>query len=143
MSNFSENVRRDIERDGVSIIYVGDATPPFAYTIGLWERHKHPELIVFGLSGRVMWSWLNALSVFVSEGQNFSAKVFLKDVGGRFGVTVGPADSKYLEKYFGFALGFYEQQFPIAQVIWPDSEGCFPGEDLYNAKYANLQPILA
>ncbi|MDR2188589.1 MAG: DUF4262 domain-containing protein [Azonexus sp.] len=142
MSVFSENVRQDIEKYGVSIIYVGDENPPFAYTVGLWLKHQHPELIIFGLSDRVMWSLLNEIAELVGEGQRFTSRAFLPGIGGKFGVTIEPAQKKFLDAYFGFALGFYEEQFPIAQVIWPDKKGHFPGDAGYNTAYEKLQPVL-
>jgi hypothetical protein len=143
MSVFAENVRQDIDQYGVSVIHVGDVDPPFAYTVGLWQAHKHPELIVFGLPGQVMWNLLNAIAKLVKEGQRFTDKTVLQGFGGKFGVTVAPADSKYLDAYFGFGLGFYEETFPIAQVLWPDSNGHFPGEANFDAAYAEIQPVLA
>ena len=142
MSAFAENVRHDIERDGLSVIYVGDETPPFAYTVGLWERSKHPELIIFGLSDRAMANILNRIGGLINDGARFERSTKLANVGGKFGVAVQPAHEKYLDRYFGFAVGFYQTVFPIAQVVWPDSDGRFPGDAKYNKAYAKLQPVL-
>jgi Domain of unknown function (DUF4262) len=128
MSSFIENVRQDIERHGCSVIFVADEDPPFAYTLGLWERHKHAEFIVFGLSGSVMTNILNAIARKVREGGNFSSAVHLADVGGKFGLRVVPIHEAGLSRYFGFALGYYQGPFPAAQVVWPDSAGVFPGD---------------
>lgn len=48
----------------------------------------------------------------------------------------------HLGRYCGFALGFYEEEFPIAQVVWPDNSGRFPSEPKYKRAYAKLQPVL-
>ena len=142
MSTFSESVRDDIDRDGVSVIHVGDTKPPFAYTVGLWETCKHAELIVFGLPGRIMASILNAVSRRVHDGHRYSSSTFVEGIGGNFGAMVQPVQGDYLEQYFGFALNFYGATFPVAQVLWSDSAGHFPADSNYDEAYAELQPIL-
>lgn len=142
MSQFVDNVRQDIERYGCSVVFVGDEDPPFAFTVGLWERNRHAELIIFGLSGQVMANILNAIARKVGEGVTFSSSTYLPDVGGKFGIKVVPIHEAGLSRYFGFALGYYEGPFPAAQVIWPDSAGVFPGDVNFNSDYAEVQPIL-
>ncbi|WP_026688081.1 DUF4262 domain-containing protein [Azovibrio restrictus] len=142
MSEFAENVRHDIETFGCSIIFIGDDEPPFAYTVGLWLKHKHPELITFGLAGETMGNILMRIASMVGEGTRFSSATRLQGVGGKFGVEVHPVAKANLGRYCGFALGFYEEKFPLAQVVWPDNAGHFPSEREYNHAYAKLQPLL-
>ncbi len=142
MSQFVDNVRRDIECHGCSVVFVGDEDPPFAYTVGLWERHRHAELIIFGLPGQVMANILNAVARKVDEGASFSLPAYLPDVGGKFGIKMVPLHEAALSRYFGFALGYYEGPFPAVQVIWPDGAGVFPDDPGYNKVYADVQPIL-
>lgn len=140
---FVEGVRQDIERFGCSIIFVGDDQPAFAYTVGLWQKHRQPELIIFGLGGETMGNILMRIASMVrEEGLDLTTDLKLQGVGGRFGIEVTPACKSHLSRYFGFGLGFYEEEFPIAQVVWPDSKGRFPRERKYNREYAKLQPIL-
>ena len=55
-------MRSDIETYGWHVIKVleDDEGPGFAFTIGLFKRFGHPELIVFGLPLDTMHEMLNA-----------------------------------------------------------------------------------
>lgn len=142
MNNFIENVRKDIADYGCSVISITEDDPPFAYTVGLWQRFHHPELIMFGLPAGVMANILNAITAKVRAGAVFNAPSHLSDVGGKFGVHIKPLDEEYLPRYFGFGVNFQEQKFPIAQVVWADREGRFPGEPAYDESYSDMQPVL-
>lgn len=141
-NKFIEDVRKDIADYGCSVISIDDEEPPFAYTVGLWPRFKHPELIMFGLPGGVMANILNAIATKIAAGAEFKESSHLADVGGKFGVHVKPLHEAYLSRYFGFGLQFHEQVFPIAQVVWPDREGRFPEEPGYDDSYSDMQPVL-
>lgn len=141
-SEFNRTVQEDIDRHGYSVVYVGDAEPPFAYTVGLWGTCKHPELIVFGLSGAIMGSLLQSVAQMVGKGRRFTSKTFLPEIGGRFGVEVSPISTTPLERYFGFAVNFYGEEMPAAQIVWPDGNGRFPDSSQYDRSYAKLQPAL-
>jgi hypothetical protein len=46
----------DIEKYGLSVIII-EATeylPSFAYSIGLWQKFSHPEIICFGLTTKTL-----------------------------------------------------------------------------------------
>lgn len=44
--------RSDIEQYGLSVICIEktDYLPGFAYSIGLWQKYRHPEIISFALT---------------------------------------------------------------------------------------------
>lgn len=63
--------RSDIEEYGLSVIIVEatDYLPSFAYSIGLWEKFKHPEIICFGLIVQTLHSIINDVADLVKAGQ--------------------------------------------------------------------------
>ncbi|EJE53171.1 hypothetical protein PMI14_02070 [Acidovorax sp. CF316] len=143
MEKFIKRVRKDIAAFGCSVIAVGDEDPPFAYTVGLWSRFKHPELILFGLPTELTADILNAIAAKIEAGAEFKVFSQLHDVGGKFGLHVKPLHGVHLDRYFGFGLRFHGQEFPIAQVVWPDRAGRFPEEPGHDRSYAALQPVLS
>jgi hypothetical protein len=56
--NCIDNIKlfADIEKFGweVLIIEATEYLPSFAYTVGLWENYKHPEIISFGLTTKTL-----------------------------------------------------------------------------------------
>ena len=51
----------DIEKYGLSVIII-EATaylPSFGYSIGLWQKLKHPEIICFGLTNKTLGAIIN------------------------------------------------------------------------------------
>jgi hypothetical protein len=142
MTSLAESVRHDIQHYGWSVINVGDDEPPFGYTVGLWETLRQPELIVFGLPTPVMHSFLNFLGEEAKKGLNLAVPQFVPGVGSRFGVQLKPLHEANLARYFGFALGFYEEPFPATQVLWPDKSGRFPNDRGYSKKLLGIQPRL-
>lgn len=143
MEKFIKRVRKDIAAFGCSVIAVGDEDPPFAYTVGLWSRFKHPELILFGLPTELTADILNAIAAKIEAGAEFKVFSQLHDVGGKFGLHIKPLHGVHLDRYFGFGLRFHGQEFPIAQVVWPDRAGRFPEESGYDQSYSGLQPVLS
>jgi hypothetical protein len=140
--DFTQTVQEDIDRDGFSVIYIEDSGPSFAYTVGLWRTYKHAEFIVFGLPGQVMANLLHAVAQRVKEGQRFASHAFLAGLGSKFGIEVSPISQTPLQRYFGFAIDFYGEEMPAAQIIWPDSDGRFPANPEYNRAYEESQPVL-
>ncbi len=56
----------DIEKFGLSVIIIEatDYLPSFAYSIGLWQKFKHPEIICFGLRNQtLLWIINNAAEI--------------------------------------------------------------------------------
>ncbi|MGI8747727.1 MAG: DUF4262 domain-containing protein, partial [Deinococcus sp.] len=72
-----ERVARNIETYGWHVMKVleeGDL-PPFAYTIGLYQTFKQPEVIVFGLPLELMSAMLNILGGELKEGKRYESDV--------------------------------------------------------------------
>lgn len=46
-----EKTKSDIQQFGLQVIMIPacDYLPSFAYSVGLWQTHRHPEIICFGL----------------------------------------------------------------------------------------------
>jgi hypothetical protein len=60
-------------------------------------------------------------------------KVLLREVRAR----------KSYDDHLGYAIWFNGgREFPVLQLVWPDKEGRFPGEDGANPTMKKQQPLL-
>ena len=75
MTGGDAQMRADIATYGWHVVKVleDDEGPAFAFTIGLWQRFQHPELIVFGLPLETMHQMLNGAGAAVRAGRPYAA----------------------------------------------------------------------
>ena len=60
-----ERTISDIEKYGLSVILIEatDYLPSFAYSIGLWQKYNHPEIICFGLGVQTLHNIVNDVAL--------------------------------------------------------------------------------
>jgi hypothetical protein len=109
-----------VRRHGWTVVAIPDGEPAaWAFTIGLWHHYGSPEIAMFGLDPHTMHRALNAIGAQIALGKPAQVNDGIKPVtGGWQGV------------YCGAAMGFYRDSagaVPFFQMLWPDSDGRFPG----------------
>jgi len=114
-------------------------TPPFAYTVGLYEL-GHPELITFGLDSRSAWGVLNWFFARIRAGEELAPGELVVPPGSdvRFLVEDFPAAGTLLHTV---NLHYHRNRWnPVRayQLTW-DADGAFPWEPGYPCA-AWLQP---
>jgi len=67
------HIRKVIDRHGwwVGLVHSDGDAPAFAYTIGLYEKYGHPEIILFGLAPESMHTILNHCGAMIRSGKRF------------------------------------------------------------------------
>ena len=135
----------DIRNYGWSVIIIEatDYLPSFAYTVGLWESYKQPELISFGLTNNTLHTILNEAGNIIKSGQvitiNFEYDNFFQNSKTEF-IKV---DKRNISDYFGYAIEYYKtNDFPALQLIWTDRNNLFPWDDKYEEEFRYRQPLL-
>jgi hypothetical protein len=141
-------VSDDIAAVGWSVVHVpGDTSaPPWAYTVGLWLSHHHPELVMAGLPDEHMAIILNSVSDQVADG----VPVDVADDIDRIcpcTLTIRPVHPSWRrtpmfalsDRYYGYALGGRPD---CLQVVWPDRRGRYPGDRGFQPRYEGRQPML-
>ena len=135
----------DIENFGWTVLLMPetDYLPSFAYTVGLWESYKHPELISFGLTTKTLHLILHDAGEIIKSGQiieiNKSYDDFFENSKTEF-ITV---DNNNIIHYFGNAINYYNSQdFPAFQLIWTDRNNNFPWDKDYEEEFKFRQPLL-
>ena len=122
----------DVEEYGwhVCLVTEDDATPGWAFTVGLWHTFGHPEVAMFGLRGPDMHHWLNAVGEQARNGQPLVPEEPRPGILAKHPVIARPVHVSWYPDFFGYALWFgHNSVAPILQVIWPDKDGRFPWEE--------------
>jgi hypothetical protein len=118
-----------VRRHGWSALWVVGSLD-FAYTVGVWHTFGQPEVVMFGLGGEDMQTWLNTL---VERGRDKGWPA----VGDTFDGVIEGFDTQLRDVHpswyralFGTALGFYRGvAVPFRQLVWPDRHGHWPWDD--------------
>lgn len=140
-----EQIISDVKQYGwhVGLIEAEDGEPSFAYTIGLWETYKHPEIIAFGLSINNLHAILNNAGGKVKSGQVLKTDQDDFDIFEALPAQFLKVDPKYLKKYFGYGLWYNKHEdFPALQLVWSDRKGVFPWDPEFEREFIGRQPIL-
>lgn len=140
-----QKTNSDIEKYGLTVIMI-EATeylPSFAYSIGLWKKFGHPELISFGLTTKTLHAIINLAADIVKDGQTIKTEKTYTDffeTGKSEFVTV---DKRNIKHYFGYAIDFYNTiDFPALQLVWTDRNNKYPWEEGFEEEFIYKQPLL-
>lgn len=63
----------------------------YAFSIGLWHSHRHPELVVFGFPPENGQAWLNDLAERIAGGARFEAGTEVPEFSSRFSRSISRA----------------------------------------------------
>ena len=116
--------------------------PEFSYTIGLFEKYQHPEIILFGLR-KIRSGIISSLGAAVKGGMAFKADELYDDIVGDYKCTFREVSEKRYPEYLGFATWYYDyQRFPALQCVWPDKNQIFPWQRGFDQRFAWEQELL-
>lgn len=128
----------------IALLEPDASVPGFAYTVGLYKKYKHPEIICFGLDNELMMNLLNQAGDMIKGGFSFEAGKFYKEFLDGYEVQFLEVDKDYYSDYAGYAAWYNDnkQDFPMLQLVWPDSNHKFPWEEDFNQNLKFRQPML-
>ena len=139
----------DVDRFGWHVILVADDSEgtdegfDFAYSVGLFEGFKHPELLVIGLPKQVAHEVLNLLGERVKKGERFANGDVVEDVIDGYAVTFVEVEQGHYADYVGCGVWFYTGSgFPLLQVVWPDKKKRYPWDKDASEGFCEAQPLL-
>lgn len=118
--------------------------PGFAYTIGLYEKFRHPEIICFGLSSNVLGAILNHARDLARQGEILTPNKMYSGFLNGYDIQFLPVDNAYYPDYLGYGGWYYDMNFdfPVLQLVWPDKEHQFPWDENFNSDWKFKQPLL-
>jgi hypothetical protein len=141
-----QTILDNIENFGCHLVLIeaDNYLPAFVYSIGLYERFKHPEIICFGLKTEVMANIINYACDLIKHNQTLTTN---KDYSGflqDFHVQFIEVDKDYYRDYLGYAGWFYNMTFDFSalQLVWTDKQNKFPWEKGFNPNWKFKQPLL-
>jgi hypothetical protein len=139
------NMAWQVQEHGWSVVAVAaeHELPGWAYSVGIAHTSGAPEVCMFGLRGRDMHVWLNAVGQQVRAGQPLRMDEERLGVLDGFPVVVRPVHPSWCAELFALALDFYRGSPPrMAQLIWPDRHGVFPWQPGAGQRCRSHQPWL-
>ncbi|MGC4037010.1 MAG: DUF4262 domain-containing protein [Chitinophagaceae bacterium] len=137
--------KTNIAKYGLQVIMVSgsDYSPSFAYSIGLFETYKHPEIICFGLPNKLGHEIINDVAELIKNGETIKTYSNYSNIFRDSRAEFLPVDSRSVDDYFGAALNYYsEVNFPAVQLVWTDRNDKFPWEENFEKKFLHDQPLL-
>jgi len=139
-------VNNDIKEYGchLTLIDADNYMPAFVYSIGLFKKFGHPEIICFGLKTEVMASIINHACDLIKNGETLTTDKSYRGFLEGFPIQFIHVDKKYYQNYVGYAGLFYNQSFdfPLLQLVWTDKQNNFPWDKDFNPDWKFKQPIL-
>jgi hypothetical protein len=146
MDAAEQKVFDDIEKYGLHIVKVFDPDgklPDFAYSIGLYEKFNHPEIVMIGLPLENMKTFINNVATEIKAGRIFTEGIRYDDFVDNYESQFVVVDKTQYHEYFGFARWYYKSdEFPVLQFVWQDKDHHFPWEEGYEPTLGELQPLL-
>lgn len=140
-----QKTNSDIEKYGLTVIVI-EATeylPSFAYSIGLWKKFGHPELISFGLTTKTLHAIINLAADLVKSGQKIQVNKTYTDFFETGKSVFLAVDKRNIRDYFGYAIDYYNTiDFPALQLVWTDRNDRFPWDEGFEEEFIYKQPLL-
>lgn len=141
-----QTILNNIEMYGCHLVLIeaDNYLPAFVYSIGLFKRFGHPELICFGLKTEVMASIINHACDLIKNNESLKENKLYPGFLEGYNIQFLPVDKDYYPDYVGYAGWFYDMRFdfPALQLVWPDKQHNFPWEKGFNPDWKYKQPLL-
>lgn len=130
MDEYFRRMLNLIDQYGIAIQGVGgfegDDGPPFAYTVGLYEKHRF-EVMIIGLPMQIAQKHLNDLHNMIKDGleiiDGLTLRGIVKDLPVKFVQVTDRGD---------FTTGIADKlmnggrEVPLLQMVWPLFDGTWP-----------------
>ena len=139
---------REIAEQGWTVVHSTDPAPRglfpnVAYTVGLWQTHEHPELLVFGLAPEQGQALLKLVCEEVAKGQRFTSLEQFTHLLEGHSCRFQALGQHFHREHLAYCRWFYRGDgFKALQLMWPDAQGHFPDEAAFDAYLAAHQPVL-
>lgn len=142
-----EKLLADVAEHGWHVVHIPEDKqgPAYAFTIGLYLKYQHPELLVMGLPQEVAHRLLTMAVAQIAQGRVFQTEQAQPDLAEGLTCRFRPISLKRYREYLGYGIWFYRslpEPFPALQLVWPDRAGRFPGEAEFDPKFTYAQVML-
>jgi len=135
----------NIEKHGLAVIMVEstDYLPSFAYSVGLWQKYNHPEIICFGLTTKLLHKIINDVAEIIKTGTKLESHNTYLNIFKESRAEFLNVDKRNIGDYFVYAIEYYKtKEFPALQLVWTDLMDRFPWEKNFEKEFKYKQPLL-
>jgi hypothetical protein len=133
MFDYAKRVRDSVARKGFHTTSVGAGDEPeFSYSTGIYESYAIPEIIISALPPNLSHELISQyVDRFRAAGPIIGERIFAEKE--RFDYYLVPVPLVRVQDYVLATIKYYgSAPFEILQLIYPDTELLFPGEDGYD-----------
>ena len=144
-----QKVKNLVAENGWTTVYCPevDGYPKYGYTVGLFEKYNHPEIIIFGVNHRKCIETFYHITFLIEHENKRMVPLeynydILEDLPVMFCEMGLIASWDYLE----LANYYYEDKtliYPAMQMIWPDRYGVFPWDEKYDFRLKGNQSLIS
>ena len=128
----------------VNTIAPDERGPGFAYSFGLYETFRQPEIIMFGLPMDIMQQLMNNIGEAFVAGGNYEDGSTTSELLDGFACRFRLVNPGWYGTTLTWATWFYRgRNFPALQMFWPDKAGHFPWEPACSEGVRSSQPDLS
>ncbi len=136
----------DVQKYGFSVLgVVGDQSGPhFTYTIGLYPTIM-PELIMFGIRPDGATTLFHQIvKKRKDEGMIFESGKTYEGISEKYPLYFHQVDREHYHRYVLAAIRWHNEtrEFPLYQVVWPDTASRFPWQANFEERFTKDQPLL-
>lgn len=138
-------INHNIDQYGCHLVLVeaDNYLPAFVYSIGLFKKFRHPEIICFGLKSEVSAAIINHACDLIKSGETFQSNKLYKGFLEGYNIQFLEVAKENYQNYVGYAGWFYNSfDFPLLQLVWPDKQHNFPWDGGFNPDWKFKQPLL-
>ena len=143
MSGADAKVISDIQEHGWHVVKVFSKSggQDFAYSIGLYESFRHPEILVVGLGLDTMHQIINNIGADVKTGKTFQSGSQYADILDNYDCAFREVLKNYYASLFGWGMSHYKgTEFPAVQCVWPNRDHQFPWDADSDSSFREAQP---
>jgi hypothetical protein len=139
-----KQVQEKLDRYGWTVIAVGpeNKRPPFAYSVGFEKTFGTPEVVMIGFDPNLMQQLIGELASGM-KGRGLKMPVEggrMSKVIQKFDVLLRPVPDDVTYPLSKIAQNFQAPKTArLLQMVLPDPNGLFPGEEGCNPDYADFQ----
>ncbi len=138
-AEWTASIATVIAKFGCQLIGVYDINPGFTYTIGLSPKYGF-EIIVFGLPYSSAGFILNDICDALTAGETITCDV--PDPRWANMPCVFKQANDDVRSYVCQADNYYGKRVKVLQLVLPDRDGKFPGEEGFDAEYMGPRQTL-
>ena len=127
----------------ITSVFGDEDSPPFTYSIGIYENFGQPEVIIFGIDGKSAGAYINRYGANVRDHQKvYLAGNFYSGIMDNLDVYMTMASASAKDEHALSCNWFYKgADYPLMQCIWPSNKGFWPWDINAWEDYKKMQPV--